>query len=131
MPIDKDLTEAMAIHYAAAELSRRNWRVFLPVSGRVKGYDFVAWRGDQSSRVEVKGLRSTGSLWPLPRLERDVILVMVRAVVDGPPEYYIATATDLPEAYQPFSGDPGDHEWKPWKDKNPNRWKDRWDKFEK
>src|SRR2546427_3350223 len=58
--IERDITEAMAIHYVAAELSRRDWRVFLPLSGRVRGYDFVAWKGRKSRRGGVTSLGRGG-----------------------------------------------------------------------
>src|SRR2546421_7746366 len=90
--IERDITEAMAIHYVAAELSRRDWRVFLPLSGRVRGYDFVAWKGRKSRRVEVTGLRGSGPLaWRKP-LEPDVMIVAVGALKDSPPQNYVGPA---------------------------------------
>src|SRR2546421_12339942 len=96
--IERDITEAMAIHYVAAELSRRDWRVFLPLSGRVRGYDFVAWKGRKSRRVEVTGLRSSGPrAWRKP-LEPDGMIVGGGALYKRPPRNYFGTSARVKKA---------------------------------
>jgi len=113
------------IYYAAAELSRRDWRVFLPVTGRVKGYDFVAWKGRKSRRVEVKALRRYAPFAWIKPLEKDVLIVGVRVLPGKLPEFYVGTAKELNEAI----GYEDQRDWKPWQ--NPDRWLDKWDKFER
>ncbi len=123
--IDRDITEAMGLYYVAAELSRRDWRVFLPVTGRVKGYDIVAWKGSKSRRVEVKALRRSAPFAWIKPLENDVLIVGVRALRDKLPEFYVGTADEVNEAI----GYEDQLDWKPWQ--NSERWLNKWDKFER
>src|SRR2546421_7542687 len=89
--IERDITEAMAIHYVAAELSRRDWRVFLPLSGQVRGYDFVVWKGRKSRRVAGTGLRGSGpGARRKPPAPPDAI-VAVAGPYDTPPPNSFAT----------------------------------------
>jgi hypothetical protein len=126
--IERDVTETMAIFYVAAELCRRNWRVFLPVSGRVKGYDFVASKGARQQKVEVKGLQSDGPFAWGRCLDPDVIIVGVRARSDRPPEFYIGTATE----YNSVVRGEEQNDWKPWQEPSEKKfhWRDGWGKFE-
>ena len=125
-----EYTEAMAIHYASAELSRRGWRVDLPMAGNREGFDLTATKGKETLRVEVKGLRSSAQFyfnaddWYDPEIALPADNVIgVRALEDQAPEFFIGTArevqTDL--ASRPNS------EWAPWRDQK--MYRDRWDKL--
>jgi len=130
-PIDRGVTEMMAVFYAAGELSRRGWRVFLPVIRGNPDFDFMAEKGGDAHRVEVKGSRS-GSLfifgdkwYDAPHDLHSDLVVGVRAVEGKPVEYYVAHTS---EVVADLKRGPNS-EWAPWKRKG--HYLDRWEKLEK